>query len=173
MKLMISKKGFMQAVSDTVFALIVVFIGIFLLTILSKANENKKIAQGEQFMNQAILDNNIALYFKQPVEIDGMKLTMADLIVLTAETGNKDYEKQWEGLSWNYFSKLGFNMLRLRVFVSKTNCNFNCAIFGGKLSDEFPIGATPHTSKLPDVHSITYLPSYSRLLKVEIMYSPS
>jgi hypothetical protein len=162
----------MQAVSDTAIAIIVIIIGILILGLLTKVNENKKKLDSKEFMNNAILENNLALYLKQPVEVDGSKLTMADLIVLTAETGDSEYEKLWTRLSYAYFAKLGFNMERLRVFVNKPNCNFNCAIFGGKLSGEIAIGATPHIS-LPKFDSTIYLPSYSRLLLINIVYSPT
>ncbi|MBN2052294.1 hypothetical protein JW756_02215 [Candidatus Woesearchaeota archaeon] len=168
-----NKKGIVQAVIDIGLAIIVVIIAMILFAIMTKLTENNKIKQGEKMMASALLENNIALYFKQPVEINGMKITMADFIVLIAETKNADYEKTWRGLTWNYFSRLGLNMYRLRVFVNKPNCNFNCNIFGGQLSNEFGIGSPGHTADLPKIDSITYLPSYNRMLEVEITYAPS
>lgn len=167
-----NKKGFAQAILDLAAALVVILVAILLFGFMTRVNEQAKIQKGKEFMAQAVNENNVALYFKLPVEVDGQTLTMAELIALTADTGSKSYERLWRGTTWNYFSKLGYNMAKLRVFVNKPNCNFNCGIFGGDLSGEYRIGASPHTPDLPDIHSIVYIPSQSRLLEVEIVYAP-
>ena len=89
-----NKRGVAQAIVDTGLALIVVFIGILLLMIATKVNESNKIGQGKKFMESATIENNVALWLKKPVDVEGTQMSMADLTVLAAE--NPIYKQFWE-----------------------------------------------------------------------------
>ena len=108
-----NKRAIAEAIADTAFALLVLFLGIIVMTTLAKVNENKRETIGQNYINNAIAENDIALYLKQPVSIDGKKLSMADLTVLAALTRG-EYEKRWEELTYNFFF---INQLKVSVKV--------------------------------------------------------
>ncbi len=90
-----NKKAVVEALFDTAMALLVLFLGIVVMTALTKMNEGEIIREGKTFIGHAIAENNIALYLKQPIEVDDKTLTMADLIVLAAENPD-EYREDWK-----------------------------------------------------------------------------
>lgn len=98
-----NKRGVAEEISDIAFALLFLFLGILLMTYLTKQNEKLQKVEGEYFMYEAIAANNIALYLKQPVSVDNQILTMADLIILAYEKKGK-YEESWDELTTAFFS---------------------------------------------------------------------
>lgn len=109
----INKKAIAEAIADTAFALLVVFIGVIVMTTLAKMNENKRETIGQNYISNAIAENDIALYLKQPVNIDGKNLSMSDLTVLAALTGSK-YKERWKEFTHNFFL---VNQLKVNVKV--------------------------------------------------------
>lgn len=84
-----NKKGIMPMIVEIAIALIVILVSIYLISSFGKIRENKNKIEGENFLGRAIAENNIALYLKQPVKVDGKIMTMADLIVLAADNPYK------------------------------------------------------------------------------------
>jgi hypothetical protein len=100
-----NKRGIMQAITDILLAIIVLLIGFFLINLITDQKKEDNINKSAAFMTLAQYENNIALYLKNPVEVNGEKMTMADLILLAAENEGS-YGDMWEAYSQSFFDDI-------------------------------------------------------------------
>ncbi|KYK25739.1 hypothetical protein AYK26_01855 [Euryarchaeota archaeon SM23-78] len=165
---LLNKKGILQAIEDIGFAIIVIFIAILLMGLLTKVNEQNNINEGKIFMEQALSDNLVALYLKQPVDVHGDILTMADLTVLAYES--KSIYKDWWTSETNriFMSSFGYESEGNYRICVREHGSDACKLVAGRMSVTMPThqqvfhakwGTSLSPNKLPD--SVFNLPSYS------------
>jgi hypothetical protein len=163
-RLMRNKRGIAEEISDTAFALLILFIGISLMTYISSLNKADRENKGASFMGQAIFENAIGVYLKEPVTIDGQTISMTDLIVLAAESKSttSDYSKLWKQKTDAFFNSIADNLNTYAVDI-------DLSLEGKHLMDA---GFGSYVERKPGYFSIIYLPSHSgKIITVDIAWT--
>lgn len=140
---MIKNKKAMEAqkMGEAWFALIVILIGLIIMFSMTSSKQKSKEYTSQSFVWDAHAKNLVALYLKQPLEINGLSLTMADLIVLTAE--NSYYENVW--------------VAETKSFLEKTPLKVEIECEGGK--NEFKLDYTSSIWKQRKKESVSFFES--------------
>jgi hypothetical protein len=161
-KMMRSKRGIAEEISDTAFALLILFIGISLMTYISSINKVNRTEASASLINQAIFENDIGIYLKEPVSVDGQTMTMADLIVLAADTNSKKYKDMWKQKTEAFFSSIAdqTSLYAVDIDLSVGGTHFMDAGFGS------------YVERKPGYYSTIYLPSNSgKIILLEIAWT--
>ena len=100
-----AKKGMIaENMSEVGIAAVIIVIAVILLSIAANLNKTGKLENGRVELINAILQNDVALYLKQPVELPNYPdqiMTVADLTVLAAENPNDKKITGIPGKSYN------------------------------------------------------------------------
>lgn len=162
-----NKKGMIaENMSEVGVAAIIIIIAIVLLSIASKLNETGRKENSQDEMLNALFENNVGLYLKQPVELldyPDQLITMADLTVMAAENPDKEithnpkktYKDLWTEKTNDFFTttnNLRFDKLEVKVLLGE----------GGTQVFSWNFGSSgPNKGALFSVSSKVTLPSYS------------
>jgi hypothetical protein len=161
-KLIKSKRGIAEEISDTAFALLVLFLGIAAMTTISSLNKAEREDVSASLMNQAIFENSIGVYLKQPVSVDDQSMAIADLLVLAADTNSARYKNLWKEKTDAFFSSIAdqANAYAVDIDITVEGSHFMDAGFGS------------YVERKPGYYSIISLPSHSgKLIQMDIAWT--
>jgi hypothetical protein len=157
-----NKRGIAEEIGDTAFALLVLFLGIAAMTTISSLNKAEREYMSSTFMNQAIFENSIGVYLKEPVSIDGQSMTIADLLILAADTNSKRYKELWKEKTDAFFSSVAdqSNAYAVDIDITVGGSHFMDAGFGS------------YVERKSGYYSIITLPSHSgKLIQMDIAWT--
>ncbi len=107
----LNKKGFVQAITDTGIALIVIFIGLMLVILYANHLEQSQKDKGGDLLKEAHAKSLAAMYLKQELMVDGNKMSVSDLISIIgseSEVASRVHKKTLADFTNEFFSYQSF-----------------------------------------------------------------
>jgi hypothetical protein len=153
--MMRAKKGMIaENMSEIGVAAVIVIIAVVLLSIAANLNKTGKIEKSQDEMNKAIIENTIALFLKQPVQVDGYEFTMAELMALAADYPGAYENRLKEAAGTSFISSKAEIKVTVRGVKDISLTSKGVKVEGKQQADAV-------IKKSDPIKSSMYLPSFS------------